>query len=57
LLKKEKLKKGRKEKRDTLTGFPFVRLMVHGGERRRRRRREGVQGEGAGYKMPPPLPE
>lgn len=38
-------KKAERKERDTLTGFPFVRLMVWG------RRRERVQGEGAGFKM------
>lgn len=38
-------KKAERNEGDTLTGFPFVRLMV-----RRRRRREGVEGEGAGYR-------
>lgn len=37
-------KKAERKERDTLTGFPFVRLMVWG------RRMEWVQGEGAGYK-------
>lgn len=40
-------KKAERKERDTLMGFPFVRLMVWG----RRRRRERVQGEGAGFKM------
>lgn len=38
-------KKAEREERDTLTGFPFVRLIVWG------RRRERVQGKGTGYKM------
>lgn len=38
-------KKAEREERDTLTGFPFVRLIVCG------RRRERVQAKGAGYKM------